>query len=222
MRMQCHLKKKLSIKRFRETNDFKSILNEINILINKIRTECINLDYIDIKYRLHNNNIEIRYNSELNALLNTLNEILYGLYDNNDIMDKIFQDGYRDLFLNIDLHHQNKIDINNGLPNFMKNLGLGKKIYKKLIKDFNYITSFYGYNPSIDSNMVWDTILSDENIFSFTNDDNIISFDKDYSFGDIVRELKIFFKIKGNKVFDDDFLKKYHLTDDQLKILLNL
>ena len=44
----------------------------------------------------------------------------------------------------------NKIDILNGLPNFMKKLGLGKKIYKKLIKDFGYISSFSGYNPSIE------------------------------------------------------------------------
>lgn len=214
--------KKKNIQRFKESGDFKSILKEINILIDKIREESLKLDYNDINYSIYNNTIEIHYNSILSAYLNTLKEILFGLYDNSDIMNKIFQDGYRDLFLEIDLdkNNFNRIDIINGLPNFMKKLELGKKVYKKLIKDFNYISSFYGYSPSIDSDMVWDSILDDNDIYSFTNDDNIISFYNDFNYDEIITILKQFYLVEGKRSYDDDFLKKYNLSDKKLNGIL--
>ena len=58
----------------------------------------------------------------------------------------------------------------------MKYIGLGKKIYKKIIKDFGFISSFDGYEPSLDSSMVWESLANDKEIFTFTNDENIISF----------------------------------------------
>jgi hypothetical protein len=118
----------------------------------------------------------------------------------------------------------NRIDIMNGLPNFMKGIGLGKKIYKKLIKDFNYISTFDGYEPSIDSSMVWESLAKDDDIFTFTNDENIICFWNDYSYNDTIEKLKYFYKDSdiNNAQFDDTFLNRYNLTDDSLgEILFN-
>ncbi|MFW6225938.1 MAG: hypothetical protein ACOC3V_03180 [bacterium] len=213
--------KRKDIKRFSEVGDFKSILNEINPIINNIRKELLDLNFNDIQYHYHKDNIEIRYNSKLNALLNSLNEILFYLYNNDEIMDKIFGNGYRDMFLNIELTGDlNRLVILNGLPDFMKNLGVGKKIYKKLIKDFNYVSSFYGFNPSMESDMVWDSIMDDNDIYSFLNDDNIISFWNEYNFDNIIVTLKDFYNIEGKRVFDDDFLIKYNLTDDELNDII--
>ena len=143
-------------------------------------------------------------------------------YKEEEIINKIFQDGYRDLFLDIEIHKENlnKIDVLNGLPNFMKILGLGKKIYKKLIKDFNYISSFYGYNPSIDSDLVWNSVLDDNEVYSFINDNNIISFWNEYEYDEIIEKLKEFYKIPGEMFFDDDFLKKYNLNENELKQII--
>lgn len=216
--------KKIKIKRFREVGDFKSILKELNILIEKIKTEIINVDYNNIEYKRNKKDIVIHYNDELLILLNTLNEILIKDWEDDNIMNKIFQDGYRDIFLHIELHGIfNQIHIMNGLPNFIKNIGLGYKIYKKMIRDFNYLSSFYGVEPSIDSDMTWDSILNDKEIYSFTNDDNIICFWYETEYEKIINKLKEFFKYDGDIRVDDDFLNNNNITDDDfLKIIRTL
>jgi hypothetical protein len=136
----------------------------------------------------------------------------------DEIIDRIFPDGSDDMLLEIEIDDKllNRIDIINSMPLFITGIGLGKKIYKKLIKDFNYISTFSGYEPSIDSSMVWDSIARDEDIFTFTNDDNIISFWNDYSYNDIISKLKIFYKTLGSYEFDDNFLNQYKLTEESL------
>ena len=108
----------------------------------------------------------------------------------------------------------------NGLPLFMKGLGLGKKIYKKLICDFGYISSYDGYEPSLDSSMVWESIVNDKELFTFSNDENLISFWNELEYETIIEKLKEFYEHKGNVQFDDDFLAKHNLTDLNLEELL--
>jgi hypothetical protein len=68
------------------------------------------------------------------------------IYLTDEVHQRIFGDGYDDIYLEIEIDSEllNRIDIINGLPNFMKGIGLDKKIYKKLIKDFGFISSFNG------------------------------------------------------------------------------
>jgi hypothetical protein len=154
------------------------------------------------------------------TLLKAFEAQIFNLDD--ELVNKIFNDGYQDLFLEItlDQNNLNKIDILNGLPIFMKNIGLGKKIYKKLIKKINYVSSFYGYEPSIDSDMTWLSILNDKEIYSFINDNNIISFWNEYEYGEIIEKLKLFYEHDGVKTFDDDFLLRYNLTDKKIEEIL--
>lgn len=204
---------KSNIKRFNEVGDFKSLLNDLYKIIDNIKKLSLNIDYVDIKYKKENDELEIHYTTELNSLLSNFDVLLFDLYDNDVIMNKIFQDGYKDMFLEIKLSGIfNQLDILNGLPNFMKKLGLGQKIYKKLIKDFDYISSFYGIKPSIDSDMVWDKIADDKEIFTFLNDNNIICFWSDYKYENIIKILKEFYKHKGVIILDDDFCKKYNIN----------
>jgi DNA-binding MltR family transcriptional regulator len=108
----------------------------------------------------------------------------------------------------------------NGLPDFIKGIGLGKKIYKKLIKDLGYISSFNGYEPSVESSMVWRSIAKDEEVFTFTDDENIISFWNELDYNIIIEKLKEFYNNNFNNYqLDDDFIRKYQLNNDFIEKL---
>lgn len=210
------------IDRLKDAKDFKNILNIYNDDIKQIKDIIKNINYDEIFINKQDDEYVVEYNSTLYTILKAFEVKLFKIKEYPDILNKIFGDGYEDLFLEISIEENNlnRIDILNGLPNFMKNLGLGKKIYKTLIEKFNYISSFYGYQPSIDSDMTWLSVLKDTEIYSFINDNNIISFWNEYSFDNIIEKLKIFFNQKNNVIFDDDFLTKYNLTEKELKKLI--
>lgn len=202
-------------KRFNETEDFVHQLNIINEIIKNIQKDIESLYFDDIIYDVikYDNcyQIEIKYNENIKKDLLKIEEII-----KNDtyLMNKILKNDYVNLFLEIEIHidNSNKIDIVNELPIFMKGLGLGKKIYKKLIKDFSFICSYSGYEHSIESSMVWNKLIEDKNIYSFINGDNIIMFYDDVNYNTIIDELKKFLGDDKNKeglIVDDDFTKKY-------------
>jgi hypothetical protein len=208
------------IERLKNAKDFKSILKLYNEDIEKIKDALKNINYDDIKIEHDEDCYIVKYNNMIYTLLKAFEAQIFNLDD--ELVNKIFNDGYQDLFLEItlDQNNLNKIDILNGLPIFMKNIGLGKKIYKKLIKKINYVSSFYGYEPSIDSDMTWLSILNDKEIYSFINDNNIISFWNEYEYGEIIEKLKLFYEHDGVKTFDDDFLLRYNLTDKKIEEIL--
>ena len=210
------------INRLKDSGDLKMILNDINELVLDLKERLLNIDFDDIEYSYEDDIISLSYSDEIHALLVSLR--YKTRKSSEEIEDKIFGNGWKDLFLEIEIDTDmfNRIDIMNGLPKFIKGIGLGKKIYKKLIKDFNYISSFDGYEPSIDSSMVWESIARDEDIFTFSNGDNLISFWNNYSYNDIINVLKLFYKNgKGEQQYDDSFLKLYNLDEDHLRSLIS-
>jgi hypothetical protein len=214
-----------NLKRLKDSGDLKSILKLLNVEIEEILDKCRILEYDNIDYTYKDDIITILYANNIMTSLSILKGKIKE-YSSDEINERIFGGGWKDIFLQIELDSNmlNRIDIMNGLPNFMKGIGLGKKIYKKLIKDFNYISTFDGYEPSIDSSMVWESLDKDDDIFTFTNDENIICFWNDYSYNDIINKLKDFYKESdiNNPQFDDTFLNRYNLTDDSLgEILFN-
>lgn len=204
-------KLKLS-KRFNDVIDDTTILKNVNDLISNIQKNIKILNFDDITYNCYkyksSYQIEIYYND---IIKNDLLEIRKILDDKQILINKIFNNDEIDEFLNIEIHTNilNKIDIVSDLPIFMKGIGLGKKIYKKLIKDFGYISSYNGYEPSIESTMVWNKLTEDHDIYTFINDDNIVMFYNDVNYDTIVKKLKLFFEHGTNIIIDDDFLKKY-------------
>lgn len=208
------------LKRLKDSGNIKDILKELNQIIDEIKDKCIKLSYDDILYRQNNDIIYLGYNGEIDSLLNVLKTQTRTISD--EIDERIFGGDWHDLTLEIELDKDmlNRIDIMNGLPLFMKGLGLGKKIYKKLICDFGYISSYDGYEPSLDSSMVWESITNDKELFTFSNDENLISFWNELKYETIIEKLKEFYEHKGNAQFDDDFLAKYNLTDLSLEELL--
>ncbi len=210
-----------NLKRLKDSGDFKSILKILNDDSNLILNKCKDLSYDDIGYSMNDDIITISYGKHIHTLLSILKDKIEN-YSTDDIDEKIFGGGWKDLFLEIEIDKKNlnKIDIINSLPNFMKNIGLGKKIYKKIIKDFGFISSFDGYEPSLDSSMVWESLANDKEIFTFTNDENIISFWYELNYETIIEKLSKFYKNKGFIQFDDDFLIKFNLNDKEMNNLI--
>jgi hypothetical protein len=204
-----------NLKRFKDAGDISSSLKLIKPTLDRIINICKDTNYDDIVYSYKNDIVKISFNSIVFVLLATLKNDLNILGD--EIQQRIFGDGYDDIYLEVELDKDllNKIDIMNGLPNFMKGIGLGKKIYKKLIKDFGFISSFNGYEPSLDSSMVWRSLATDSEIFTFTNDENIISFWNDLNYDLILEKLKLFYEQIGDIQIDNDFLKKYELSEEE-------
>ena len=213
------------LKRLKDSGDFKEILNIINNEVDEILNKCKVLDYDSIKYSNKDDLITILYNNNIMTNISILKGKIEE-YSSDEINDRIFAGGWRDIFLEIEIDSElfNRIDIINGLPNFMKGIGLGKKVYKKLIKDFNYISSFNGYEPSIDSSMVWNSLACDDDIFTFSKGENIISFWKGYNYEKIITILRNFYDgDEDNNLYDDTFLNVYNLTDKKLdNILFNI
>lgn len=207
-------------KRFKDAGDISNSLKLIQPSLDKVVDICRNINYDDINYSYKNGLVKVSYNSVVLVLLATLKNDTDILGD--EVHQRIFGDGYDDIYLEIEIDSEllNRIDIINGLPNFMKGIGLGKKIYKKLIKDFGFISSFNGYEPSLESSMVWKSLATDSDIFSFINDNNIISFWSELDYNLIIQKLKLFYQKKGNIQIDDDFLKKNELSEKELISLI--
>lgn len=208
------------VKRFKDAGDISNSLKLIQPSLDKVVDICRNINYDDINYSYKNDLVKVSYTSVVLVLLATLKNDTDILGD--EVHQRIFGDGYDDIYLEIEIDSEllNRIDIINGLPNFMKGIGLGKKIYKKLIKDFGFISSFNGYEPSLESSMVWRTLATDSEIFTFINDDNIISFWSDLDYNLIIQKLKLFYQKKGKIQIDDDFLKKNELSEKELISLI--
>jgi len=209
------------LKRLKDAGDVKGVLKELKNDIQDIQKKLEELECDDIEYSYKDGIITILYTNNMMTLLSILKGKIRE-YSSEEIDQKIFGGGWKELFLEIELDQDmlNRIDIINGLPNFIKGIGLGRKIYKKIIKDFGFISSFDGYEPSLDSSMVWESIAKDKEIFTFTNNENIISFWYDINYEIIIEKLKEFYVNKGDIQFDDDFLIKYNLTDLKLVKLL--
>jgi hypothetical protein len=209
----------LKIQKLRIAKEYSEIISIYDKRINQLKELCIELDFDDIKYKFVGY-YEVKFSKPINILLNGILSDINNECD--EVIMRINNDGYDDseLCLEIDKDNLNKIDIINGLPIFMKRLGLGRKIYKKFIKDLGYISSFSGGDTNLDSSFVWKSISKDKDIYTFCNDNNIISFWKDLNYDKIMIKLREFYYKRGDEiVFDEDFQKKYKLNKD---ILLKL
>ena len=204
------------INKLRIAKEYSVIISLYEKRIDILKKLCLDLDFNKITYK-YSGYYEVTFSRPifklLDAILNDLND------EDDEIIQRINNDGYDEpqLDVEIDTDTLNKIDIINGLPNFIKGLGLGKKLYKKLIKDLDYISSFSGGDTNLNSSMVWKSISKDKDLFTFCNDDNIISFWNEFNYDKIIIKLREFYYKRGNNmVFDEDFMKKYKLNRENI------
>lgn len=208
------------IGKLRKAKKYSEIVSIYNKRIDILKNLCVDLNYDEIRYKY------VGYYSVIFS--KPIHKLLVGILDDlveedEEVYDMVNRDGYDDpeLCIEIDSDNLNRVDIMNGLPNFLLGLGLGKKTYKKLIKDLGYISSLSGGDVNLNSSMVWKSIAKDSELYTFCNDDNIISFWNGVNYDKIVIKLREFYYKKGsNIVFDSDFLNKYKLErEDLMKII---
>ena len=215
-----------NVNRFNKASDYIKIIKDLKNLKDYIRTNLSNIHYDDIKYSKKDyDNIDIYFNKEIKKKLINYYDISSECED-DDNYDKLsynMEIGDIDNKLpNISLEGSlNNFDIMNGIPSFLRGIGLGKKIYKKIIKDFKYIKSSGAYDPSIESSMVFKSLAKDKEIYTFIYRDDILCIWNTYDYNKIIKLLKIYYNNLDsydiNKTFfDDDFLKKYKLKDSDL------
>lgn len=212
------------INRFKDGDKYINTLKKLTDLKNNIKNELIDIDYNEIKYK-EDGDFVISFNNKVKKLLSQYynmcgeledDEHYYKLIDNIDIGD--VDNDFPAVSI---LGELNRIDINIGIPFFIRGIGLGKKIYKKLIKDFKYISSKGTNDPSIESTIVFKSLAKDNEIYTFVYKDDIICFWNSYEYNKLIKMLKIFYSnydsnYESKTFFDDDFLKKYNLKESDL------
>jgi len=116
----------------------------------------------------------VEYNDVVKNCLQYIKQSIKDI--DEDLLVKIFSDGYRDLFLEIDINKKNlnEIHIMNGLPNFMKNLGIGKKIISNIIEKYHYIHLSNMKSTSFEFLTVFDSIVKDDNYYIFKKSNSIL------------------------------------------------
>ena len=102
--------------------------------------------------------------------------------DSHNIDD--FEKFYADLFPYMEVEHDNlnRVHFITIFPRFLRNLKLGTKIYLNLVNSKYYISSINSQRE-LDAELVWDSIRQNETIYTFINDQRIISFKLDINLG---------------------------------------
>ena len=195
------------INRLKNSGDIKSQLKELTLNIQLLKNEFKNLDFKDIKYSIVENGdkiiiIEPDYkNGKISAIISKLQSLI----EDDEYLDNIlFKDGFRTFIPSIELHKNelNRIDINDGLPDVVRGIGLGKNIYFSLIYKYGYISSNKLGNTSIDADNVWHSIAKNENFYTFSYNSKLISFYSEYDYNMVLDILENFY-IDYDEDFDE-------------------
>lgn len=113
---------------------------------------------------------------------------------------------------------RNRIHINGaGLPFSFREKGLGKKIYKRILKEVGYISTrkqgAYKY-----SHLLWESITRDNDFFCFVSENLIIAVLKDNIPDDLINILEELFVDVEECFFDPRFCQIYKTKLHPLKI----
>jgi len=204
-----------------DTNNHKKNLKELNIMIKDLKKEIKKLDNFEIEITEKNDLCRYTCNFSL-FITNLILKIIKILNDNNNekFQEIVFPEGdtiKQNLFPKIEIESNNFNRIHIGdIPIILRGIGVGKKIYKTMIKKLKFISSNHD-DRTIDAEMIWDSIRKDKNIYTFICNKKIISFSDKYDVEKILSTLKNYFKyeLKNNPdqiIMDDDFIKKYNIN----------
>lgn len=199
---------KNSLKTFK---NFDTEIKNLTNLLKNIKKEDIRID--DEKYD-DDENYEIKFNININSLIFSIEEFYNAIRsENENLSNKIDLDYYNGnkfrlrFDIEIERNNFNKFHFPIDLPNFLKNIGLGKKIIFKSLDTFKYCL-FTQQEDSTDLKIVINSITNSNDYFSFQKDMNIIIFTDDFNI--IKNTLEDWFNIDyENYTLDKDFHFKY-------------
>jgi len=144
---------------YEDPNQLKLDLQENKILKSKFS----NLDLDDIKF-----DSKVSY-GHMGLKLVFSNPELDKYY--NKLMQKDFkQDG---TYLDLETRNMNHIHIS-AIPYALRNIGLGKLIYRKMLQEVGYISTGFAYaRISEDAQRVWESLIKSGEYYYFKSKDNI-------------------------------------------------
>lgn len=219
------------IKTAMDGNNLKDALTDINSILESLKSiiKKLTLEDIELGYNKKEGTIQYDFEPEIEYYLNNLKRIIKkdtknSMDEDDYFLNKINNGNNLTTFVDFDIDKSsfNKVDIGGyGLPEFFKGLGLGKLLYKAIVKKLKY-ASLNGNAERIsrEASLLIASIVKDEEMYSFTIDNYILSFWNECSYEYIISILKEFYKEcknTDNIQFDYTFLEKYNLNDKKLK-----
>ena len=155
----------------------------------------------------------IKYNNRIESIINKLVELL-DIIENVKIQNEAFRIVYgsedeMDFHpeIQIDKKFFNRIHIISELPYSLRNIGLGKILYKNIIEKVGWLSS--NYDSSINSKFVWDSLSKDEELYTCLKDQSIICFDSKLDINIIENIVRKWLNDSKDYVIDSDMMKKY-------------
>ena len=179
--------------------DKKEFIKNMNLNIIDIEKYNIISDRIR-KYDISNFNISFTYcliikpDNGFIDLIKELNEVL----TNKIQLDLEFE-------FSIFLGLINRIDFKGGIPNELRNMRLGYKLYKMIINKYKYITSKIG--ASDDAKKIWYYLMQDSDLLCFTSN-SISGVILKYCNDDEIKEFLDKLKGYNDLEFDDELKEK--------------
>ena len=199
--------KKLILKDLKEEMiKFKEMIshfNEQSIFILKFKK--------DGNYQLCN----VKYDEDIEKIILHLRKILKNIQnDETKLMaNKIVYGAEYEMNFHIliELEYEkfNVIHVADDLPYSLRGLGLGKLLFKNIIKKFGWISSNLGSNPTEEAKFVWDSIRKDTDLYTCIKDKSIISLDSKLDKNILENVIRKWLKNSENYKLDTDMLKKY-------------
>jgi hypothetical protein len=158
----------------------------------------------------------LEYDSDIEKIITQLKRILKKIDDQETLLraNRIVYGAEYEMNFNIliELEHKNfnRIHIADDLPYSLRDLGLGKMLYKNIIKKFGWISSNSAEpKPTEDSKFVWDSLRNDTDLYTCIKDKSIISLNSKLDKNILENVIRKWLKNSENYIIDSDMLKKY-------------
>jgi hypothetical protein len=198
--------------------NFDGEIKKLISLLKNINTNEISFD--DSKYK-DNSNYEILFGTDINALIFSIKSFSNKIRkDNVELYEYICTNYFNGdnvrLFFDITIEKDrfNKFHFPIDLPQFLKNIGLGKKIILSAINNFDFLY-FNSKEDSKELKMVVDYIISLNHIYSFMLDNKIFVFKDNFNL--VEDKLKEIFN-EYNPIdysLDIDFKNNYDISNSE-------
>ncbi len=195
-------------------DEYKTYIDKVDFIKN-MNNNIINVDkYNEIaskirKYDISNFDITFTYcliikpDDNFINLVKELNDVLIDKIDLNMVFE-----------FSIFIALINSIDFKEGIPNGLKNMRLGYKLYKLVISKYKYITSKIGASP--DAKKIWYYLMQDSDLLCFTSNNMSGVILKSCSNNEIKYFLEQLKGIKYDLEFDDELKEKILMIYDDL------
>jgi len=211
---------------FDDMNDIEKFRADIKIELNIIKQELKSITFNDIsilktkkaQYIEKPNTIRIKlgFTEEIDSKIDLIKK-LCSKFPEGEVKDEIVEDvddainELKKPGIAVEKDNFNQIHIS-GLPDIFRQLGLGYKIYKAVMRNMGYISSDAAeVQPSIFAKMIWDKLRQDIDCYTIVKEERVLCFFNTCKYNLITKILKEFIGdyTGENSIIDKDLIAKY-------------